>query len=213
LEIDARSFSGGKAGFPREAAWTADLLGPLGLTAKWLRSAGVSRISISGSYRLTTAFVMGWSFRSAIGFELELPTRDGAWATDDRPGSGDALPDWRIIQPSVLTVDRLVVCVGVLRDPRLELRHLPENAILSFFLDAPVTSGRMAQRSVSLIKHEVDSAARRLNPKAIDFYFAGPAALAGMLGHRWNAMPRTQLHEYVAESRLYLPTAAVAHHP
>jgi hypothetical protein len=153
---------------------------------------------------------MGWSLRSAIGFELELPTRDGGWATDDRPTPRDLLPNWNINQSIELASDRLVVCIGVLRDPRPELeKHVPHKAILSCFLDSPVTSARMAQQSVSLLKNVVDSAVRQFNPKAIDLYFAGPAVLAAALGHRWNAMPHTQLHEFALDDRTYVPTATV----
>jgi CBASS immunity sensor of nucleotide second messenger signals len=53
----------------------------------------------------------------------------------------------------------------------------------------------------------VSSAAARLKPAAIDLYFAGPAVFAVALGHRWNAMPPTQLHEFIAAERRYVPTA------
>ena len=89
LEIDASPFSGGAAAFPASAKWQAQLLEPLERTASWLRSRGISRVALGGSYRLTTALVLGWSFRSAVGFELEVPTREGVWPTDSRPVPGD----------------------------------------------------------------------------------------------------------------------------
>jgi hypothetical protein len=45
----------------------------------------VARVEIGGSYRLTTAFILGHALRAATGFELEIAT---SWATDDRPPRG-----------------------------------------------------------------------------------------------------------------------------
>jgi hypothetical protein len=50
-------------------------------------------------------------------------------------------------------------------------------------------------------------AVARLGARQIRLYLAGPAAFAVALGHRWNAMPPTQLHEYVTSERHYEPTA------
>jgi hypothetical protein len=212
LEIDASAFSGREGKFPGSAEWADDLVAPLDRTARWLRSHGVPCITLSGSYRLTTALVIGWSLRAAIGFELEIPTREGAWATNDRPSSSDPAPAWHITEPTALHGDQLVISVGVLRDPAadlLESAGIPNESILRLFLDAPITSAKSAQAGVSAIKRAADTAVARLKPKGIQFFFAGPAAFAVALGHRWNAMPSTQLHEFVTASRVYVPTALI----
>ncbi len=192
-------------------AWTEQLLAPLDRTARWLRSQTVSRVALSGSYRLTTAMVLGWSFRAAIGFELEIPTRDGAWATDDRP-SPDLRQTWQISEPMALHGDQLIVSVGVLRDPAADLEQttgISAHSALALYLGEPINSAKGAQAAASAIKRSVDSVVVRLRPRAIKLYFAGPAALAVALGHRWNAMPPTQLHEFLTAERIYLPTASI----
>lgn len=212
LEIDASAFSGREGKFPGSAEWADDLVAPLDRTARWLRSHAVPRIALSGSYRLTTALVTGWSLRAATGFELEIPTRDGAWATDDRPSSGDPTPVWHIAEPAALHADQLIISVGVLRDPSadlLETAGIPAESVLKLFLDAPITSAKSAQASVSAIKRAADKAVARLRPKGIQLFFAGPAAFAVALGHRWNAMPPTQLHEFVTATRVYVATARI----
>ena len=90
LQINAKAFCGGAIAFPDPPTWASDLIVPLDRTASWLRSRGASRVALGGSYRLTTAMALGWSLRSAHGFELDVPTRDGAWSTDDRPRIGRA---------------------------------------------------------------------------------------------------------------------------
>jgi hypothetical protein len=210
LEIDASMFSGGAVPFPVPERWAEDLVAPLDRTARWLRANAVSRVALGGSYRLSTAMALGWAFRAASGFELEIPTRDGPWLTDDRPPSEDPVPPWRITQTAALEGDDLVVSIGVLRDPCADLpgsTGVAADRVLSAYLPEPLMSGRAAQASASAVKRAVDGMAARLKPNRIRLFMAGPAAFAVALGHRWNAMPPTQLHEFKLPERRYVPTA------
>ena len=209
LEIDASAFSGGSASFPASARWQDELVNPLDHTARWLRSRSAARIAIGGSYRLTTAFALGKALRAASGFELEIETRSGIWSTDNRPLPDETYPAFVISEPASLVGDRLVVCVGILRDPSADLvaSGILQPNILGASMSVPVASGRAAQAAVSAVKAAVSAAAARLKPSAIELYFAGPAAFAVALGHRWNAMPPTQLHEFIVAERRYVPTA------
>ena len=212
LEIDASAFSSREGGFPRQVQWADDLIAPLDRTARWLRSHAMPRIALSGSYRLTTAIVLGWSLRAAIGFELEIPTREGPWATDDRPSTSDSMPTWRIVEPTALHGEQLVVAVGILRDPAADLHKaagIPTEAVLGLYLDEPISSAKVAEAGVSAIKRAADAALARMRPQGIQLYFAGPAAFAVALGHRWNAMPPTRLHEFVTSGRSYVATALI----
>ena len=211
FELDASDFSGGAVPFPPAARWDEELVAPLDRTAQWLRSRNIGRIALSGSYRLTTAFAVGRSFRSATGFEIEIPTRDGAWLTDDRTRSDETYPVWDLRDAQGRHNGRLVVSVGVLRDPAADLvsNGVSPDVILRAHLAAPLVSGRAAQHGASIVKSTVSAAAARLKPVVVDLYIAGPAAFAVALGHRWNALPPTQLHEFVSEKRDYVPTALV----
>lgn len=209
IEIDASAFSGGSVAFPEPAQWQDELVAPLDRTARWLRSRSVARLAIGGSYRLTTAFAVGKALRAASGFELEIDTRSGSWSTDDRPRPDETYPAFVITEPASLDGDRLVVSVGILRDPAGDVvtGGVTQSNILGAFMAAPVASGRATQAAVCAVKAAVSASAARLKPAAIDLYFAGPAAFAVALGHRWNAMPPTQLHEFIAAERRYVPTA------
>lgn len=212
LQINATAFSGGAVAFPDPEAWASDLIEPIDHTASWLRGRGVSRVALSGSYRLTTAMALGWSLRSAHGFELDVPTRNGFWCTDDRPRTGERRPEWRIDEPEGVHGDQLAVSVGVLRDPSADLPHtarVPDRSALVFHLPTPLASASEAQASASVIKQAVDAAVARLQPRCLKVYMACPAAFAVVLGHRWNAMPRTHLHEYVARDSRYVETAVL----
>lgn len=210
LEIDASAFSNSNGEFPAAQRWRDELLSPLDHTGRWLRANGVTRVMLGGSYRLTTAMAVGWSLRAATGFELEIPTRVGMWATDDRPDADDSPAAWQLAEPNALHGDQLVVCIGILRSPIAELPQaagIPTTAALSAYLPEPLTSARAAQVGVSVVKRAVDVATARLRPNSIRLFIAGPAAFFVALGHRWNAMPPTQLHEFLPSERRYVPTA------
>jgi hypothetical protein len=207
IEIDASIFSGGDAGFPEANVWAERLLAPLDRTARWLRAHNISRVKLGGSYRISTALALGWALRSATGFELDIPTRDGGWMTNDR-GAPDLAAGWRMNEVDTLTGQRLVVTIGVLRDPAADVANQNGTAaMLSFYLHAPLTSAAMAQASVAALRLRIAETAARLRSEGIDLYFAAPAALAVALGHRWNALPSTRLHEFVAAERKYAQTA------
>ena len=86
---------------------------------------------------------------------------------------------------------------------------MPRGCALGFHLAMALTSAREAQASATLIKRTIDESVARLQPSGIQLYAACPAALAVVLGHRWNAMPPTQLHEYVPAKRSYIRTATL----
>ncbi|MEP1076073.1 SAVED domain-containing protein [Leptolyngbya sp. PL-A3] len=213
IAIDASRFSGSEGQFPPCEEWQNDLVAPLTRTADWAKVNHYQHIALSGSYRLTTAFALGWSFRSATGFEIDIPTRQDAWATDDRPTVDDASLPWKLIEPGSLVNGCLKVGVGVMRDPTSDIlatiRLQSATDILTVFLPAPLATGTQAQASVRFVKGAVVQAVARLRPIAIDLYFVGPAAFAIALGHRWNALPPTQLHEFINTNGCYVPTLMI----
>jgi hypothetical protein len=120
------------------------------------------------------------------------------------------VPVWQLAEPAGLEGEDLVVSVGVLRDPSIDLQstaNATPGAVLALSLAEPIASAEAAQASVSFVKRMVDAAVARLRPAAIRLYLAGPAAFVVALGHRWNGMPITQLHEFDAAARRYTKTA------
>lgn len=213
IEIDARAFSGDSGAYPDTATWASGLLAPLDHTARWLRANAQQRLTLSGSYRLSSGFALGWSFRSAIGFELGIETKSGTWATDDRPSSGSIQPPWSIAPAQRTHTESLVAIVGVLRDPSRDVALSkgldPLRDVFVAHLAEAIPTAAAAQASVGIIKSAIASTAAAFAAQRIELYIAGPVALAVALGHRWNAMPPTQLHEFVAAERRYVPTVQI----
>lgn len=210
LEIDAMAFSGGQQSFPSANEWDA-LRNAFASTANWLKANHLSRAAILGTYRLTTAFVIGNSLRSANGFELDVHTKDGVWSTDNRPPRAHCASEWSIEEAQELVDGELIVSVGVLRNPweSISSDSKLHNASLRLYLARPVESATDAQTCVGEIKRAIDVVCARLKPSGIKLFYAGPASLALMLGHRWNALPPTQLHEFIAVNGSYVPTARI----
>jgi len=211
LQLDTAAFAGGPVGFPPPTVWQAGMLDPLAQTARWAREGGISRIVLSGSYRLTTGFLLGWAFRSATGFEIDIPTRSGPWPTDAHGLSGQTPPAWQISRPSKLLETRLVVAIGVVRDPRPDIEHnlagADSETMLTALLPDALTSAEETQASVRIVKAAIGETVAQLRPSAIDLYLVGPAAYSVALGHRWNGLPPTQLFEFLAADGSYRPTA------
>jgi hypothetical protein len=208
LELDASAYSGGNAPFPAAYKWQAGLVEPLDAIQKWLRAHSYSRVHLSGSYRLSTGMAVGWALRSALGVDLQIETRSGVWSTDDRAGAVEE-PAWTVTSPSASHEGRLLITIGVIRDPVaqvVEAMNVPADKILALHHAGPLTSGKEAQAGASAVKRAVDAAIAQYRPKVVDVFIASPAAFAVAVGHRWNAMPPTQLHEYVSNTRQYVPT-------
>jgi SMODS-associated and fused to various effectors sensor domain len=199
--------------YPDTAVWASRLLSPLDHTAHWLRTNAQQRLTLSGSYRLSAAFALGWSFRSAIGFELDIETRSGLWSTDDRPSAGTISPPWTIVPAQRTHSGRLVATIGVLRDPSADvaLSNGLDRArdVFVASLAEPIPTAAAAQASVGVVKVAIARNAAGLAAQSIDLYIAGPAALAVAIAHRWNALPPTQLHEFVTAERRYVPTVRI----
>jgi len=214
IEIDASGFSGIDGIFPTSQTWLSNLVPPLQSAANWARLRNHQRIELSGAYRLSTAFTVGWSFRSTLGFELNIPIRSGVWATDEHPSVPAQQPPWAMHIPKRLVNGRLVVSIGVLRDPKEDVKTYlglsEDEDILIATLSIPLAAGVEAQASVQAIKFAVAQAVSQFQPAGIDLFFVGPAALAVALGHRWNALPSTQLYEFLATDRRYVPTVVLA---
>ncbi len=211
LEIDAAAFSCSDGISPAAEVWNRQLVDPLLATARWLSgNAGPRRIGLRGSYRLSTGLALGWAFRAATGFELEIPTRSGPWPTDDHPDRSSEVA-LEVRHADAVDGTDLVVSVGVLRRPAETLTRagLDVSKILDLFIKEPITSPKHAQWAVAQVKAAISANVERLRPQRVRLYLAGPAALAVALGHRWNAMPPTQLHEFRSEG-VYAPTALLA---
>jgi hypothetical protein len=88
IEIDAGAIDLGGGISPIKERWISDIAIPIEATAQWAREQNYSRIEISGFFRISIAFALGWYFRSVKGFEINIKAHSGHWETDDHSSSG-----------------------------------------------------------------------------------------------------------------------------
>jgi hypothetical protein len=107
---------------------------------------------------------------------------------------------------------RLIVAIGVIRDPTLMVQaYYKESSaqeILRILLPQPLSTAIDAQKLAQQVKGIVSSAAARLGAESIDLFYVGPASFAVVLGHRWNAMLPTQVHEFDPAAQAYFPSVS-----
>lgn len=212
LEIDASAFRHGDQPCPDASRWSTDLVEPLCGTATWLRSRGITRLAFEGSFRLTTGFALGWAFRSAVGFEIEIRTRAGVWMTDDHARLEETYPAWQPASKPRRHDGTLIVSVGVVQDPAVDVARfagVPRSEVLALWSANPIASARQLQHAVASVKAAVSNAAAELGAERIDLFLLGSLAFAVALGHRWNRMPPTRLHEFIASDRSYVASATL----
>ncbi len=213
IEIDTGPFRLGEQAIPPPAVWAEGLLRPLTNLAQWAGASHRHQIALKGNYRLTTAFATGYSLRSAIGFDLMFYNREVCWQTSTHPGQDTSPLNWAISPPSRLHNGRLLVLLGIVRDPLpVVLSTFDANivgATLTMQLMVGIQNSEAAQMGVAQIKRALDEAVTRLRPRGIDLFYVGPAAFAVALGHRWNKLPSTQLYEFDGGAGRYWPTAII----
>ncbi|MGI8908139.1 MAG: SAVED domain-containing protein [Candidatus Sumerlaeaceae bacterium] len=210
VEIDARAFSGEDLTSRKTNEWQFQLLEPLLKVSRWTALQGYRRVKITGQFRLSTGFAAGWAFRANSGFELEIPAKDDIWCTDSHSPVGSKMQYLDITEPRVLEDSRLVVSVGIIKEPTIDVQQFlgyPDNSgILVLHYTEPVTNATEAQLLVRQLKESISKTAASLGAKTIDLFYVGPVALAVAIGHRWNGMPPTQFYEYDSKSRRYVPS-------
>jgi len=209
-----RFFEPGSEGYPPPDRWNTDVLGELQETKDWiLKHRDTRRIVLSGNRRLSASLAIGSVFSAVAGFSIEMIYREGAvWATDahaDATTASYPLTAEEAVQ--LMKADRLVVSVSIIHnigpevDSSLKETGLTDVSTLHIRGEQPIISPQQANLAVRGIKTLICDALSKTGARQLDLFFAGPAFLALLLGHRLNATIWIQCHERIAPGR-YVPT-------
>lgn len=182
-----------------------------------LRDLGHRRVLVRGAMRLPVWFGAGAAFRHVHGFEVAGEQAGSLWASDDLPGTEHR---WEIEVADVGRGDELAVAVGLAADPEPAVaRYLGETKVPVGRLavlrppggprpNAVEGSAAAASLALSAMNEtrallEADSAER------IHLFLATPGVFALLLGHRWNGLRETVVHEHLSVGRGYAPSVVV----
>jgi hypothetical protein len=163
--------------------------------------------------RQAITFLVGAYLARSAGYELTFTQRAELWSTEDDDGRDIdvAVDEEDLGLGTELGLAFSVTHGGAGHDAAAFAREvgLPVGAIVSL-----ADAGGSGQQAVQSPAHAA-ALARALaerafdlrkerKPSAIHVFLAGPGALAGLLGHRWNMMGRTTVYEHTGLS--YVPT-------
>ncbi|HEV8536329.1 MAG TPA: SAVED domain-containing protein [Candidatus Limnocylindria bacterium] len=177
---------------------------------------GRPMLRVHGSRHLSGSFLLGATFRRSSGFNLLVRARDGDWATsgpleavqiDERlvrgEAAGLAIEIAATDKDPTPAVDRYLAMRGL--RPRV-MRLRVENARVLSAGQGRFIAAHVRRRIVELIP-EAD-------PRGLLLFMSVPQALAVQLGHEWNALPVTTVHEFggtTYEASVVWPTASLTH--
>lgn len=211
----AQFFGGEARSYPPQAEWDKAILGDLKSAKEWTVQNRSSRaIKLTGNRRLSTSFALGSVFSAVAGFSIEIESRGGEmWRTDDHSAPGtpeyplraDVIPGTEPGLVLVLSIGRDICgqvkgCLASLGLEKATLLHLCSGH--------PIISAQQANLAVKLIKENCTDVLEQNRPGTIHLFLFGPAFLALLLGHRFNATAPVQCYEWVSSGR-YDPSCRV----
>lgn len=182
-----------------------------GLTAV-VESAGVRHVAVRAHMRLPAWFAVGFYLPDTRGFVLSAVQHAQRWSSDaseDQPV--------QLAEPLRIDVDQgadLAIAVSVSRPiggdvhAYLVAAELPVAAVVELSPEGTtrINSADDAATYVRLLRDQIAQEMTTFQSGTIHLFLNVPAALALLLGARWNRMPRTILYEHIGSPTTYEAT-------
>lgn len=195
-------FGGAERIFPPSNRWNDIMMKELAATKQWILNYRNNRnIQLQGNRRNSTAMALGYNFSAVSGFNIEMEHRGDLWKTNQFPTT--YTPEYSMnFDLKKGKTKKLILIIAIMKEKMAEevLSGYGEHdhSILEMTSTIPIISSEQANLAVNKIKKEVKSTSSQIGVEEIHFYYAGPSHFALFLGHRWNAMPKTQCYEWVS---------------
>ncbi|WP_066385767.1 CD-NTase-associated endodeoxyribonuclease Cap4 [Neobacillus mesonae] len=203
------SFFGGKDRvYPSTEKWQSQMIKELYETKDWIkRNRNNLNILLNGNRRNSTAMAIGHTFSAVAGFNITMEHRGKLWETHQHPTLNT--PDYPIkINLNAENSKKLIVVVAIMKENMKEevLSFLKEsgetnNSVLEITSSIPIVSSDQANKAINQIKENVKNNSAKIGAEEIEFFYAGPSHFSLFLGHRWNAMPKTQCYEWIGTGK------------
>ena len=198
------------------ALWNTKFRSDLRTAAQQLRAQGHRSVLVEGHARLPTWFAAGIELCQTAGFDVVSIQRGTPW-----PSSGPVTPfGLRLAHDEHLGNGAdLAVGVAISRDLALDVLPYVRDRLPSVgrYLSIEPAAGPGGQaipgeseaRGCALaVRDQVRDLARLARPQTLHLFLCCPRGIALLLGHAWDRMPLTQLHEDLS-TRGYLPSYLV----
>jgi hypothetical protein len=188
--------------------------------AELLAASGARRVLVRGTFRQATAFMLGYELSDVKSFTLCYEQQGVQWRSD---APRTASPQLSRTCDSIGLGTDLAVAVGLARSPRaavlkdLHARAVPADRLITIEPadgpDARSVAGPGPARAVVLqVRQIVSDVLEELGGRVrrVHLFLAGPNGGALLLGHFWNVMPPTVVHEFRGPGLGYVPAFTVA---
>ncbi len=174
-----------------------------------LRDAGVDRAVVRFLARQAVTFLVGFYLRRASGFTISFAQHGSLWSSIDADAGATPIST-DLLEADKSATDSAIVfgfsqditndVVRFVREAGLPIRDLLTIAAATGPSQSAIISPEHAAGiSVSAIE-AVRNHLRERPTEAVHLFFAGPGALAGLIGHRWNALPAATVYEHTGGS-------------
>lgn len=191
-------------------AWEDRVRPDLVALRQTLHNAGVDSAVIRFQARQAVTFLVGFYLRRTSGFTVAFAQHGALWSSIDADAGTTA------ISTSLESVDEVgtasAIVFGFSQDVTEDVirfaadENLPIRDVLTI-----ATEAGPGQASIMSPEHAAGAAARAVDalrdhlrqspPDTLHLFFAGPGALAGLIGHRWNALPPAIVYEHAGGAR------------
>ncbi len=181
-----------------------------------LQEAGEHQLLIRTVARQAVIFLVGFHLRRTAQFDVTFTQRGALWSSIDADSEAAA------VSSSIIELgegDEIAVVSAVSQDVTADVtaylmaEGVPVGTVLavseaSGLGQMAVTTPRHGASLATALVEEVRQQIRGVPATRIHAFFAGPGALAGLIGHSWNAMPPTVIYEHLGGAN-YEPTLEV----
>jgi hypothetical protein len=189
------------------AAWARVGRGLADVKDEISQTFGRPLLRVHGSRHLTGSFLLGATFRRSSGFSLLVRARDGDWGT-----SGALAP---VTVTEDLQLGDAAACVVQIsatdKDPTpavdryLAQEHLRPTVVRFHIHGGGGLNAAQGRFVAAHLRGRVIDLVRRGRPEVLLVFMSVPQALAVQLGHEWNGLPLTILHEF--DGATYRPSS------
>ncbi|MFD8500961.1 SAVED domain-containing protein [Amycolatopsis sp. NPDC059657] len=176
-----------------------------------LAEAGVQDVLIRGALRQAAFFLVGARLAQVTGKRVSYVQQGVLWSSDS-PRLPP--PPLDVVRTDLTAGDELAVAIGIAIDPTAAVTQhirdqLPEVSRLVTLLpqsgphDQAIKSPGQAVGYTQAIRNTVRTELEMRPSRRIHLFLAGPGGLALLLGHRWNRLAPTTVHEHLGPGRGY----------
>lgn len=174
-----------------------------------------AEIFVQSKANISAAMALGYIFRATSGFKMTMKQGDTYWTTSNE-GDGDFFLVEDDGFDGFSSSKDIFLEIGVsnntsqaveqfIRDSKMKYRY--RDIWINPHTSIPITYTQAVQIAHQIRRRLNDYSQRFGSDIVVHLFYAGPLALAMMIGHQLNARGRVQIYDCTIDNTSYYPTA------